>query len=316
MLTPQILVQLRRMSSLLLNKRYRLGWPGIILLGSMLWPALALAAPTIHILIAEPGGIYQEAASSLSQGLSRGNWDITVSTPARNTSSSDSDLTVAIGTKALEAALARPGRPILSLLVPRSTYERLALGQQQLSALYLDQPLSRQLHLLGIAGFRQVGVPLGLSSRQMQNELQTASQESGIQVGSALIERGTDLQSALTDLARDNQAFLLLPDPMVAQRGTLQNFFLHTYRLKKPVLAYSAPLAQSGALLALYATPAQLGEEAAGWIREGWGRGEFRLGPSRYPRRFTISVNRTVARSLDIVLPSEDALTRQLGAMP
>lgn len=314
MLLPRFLVPLRQMSSLLL-KRCRLGWLGFILLGSVLWPGLALAAPTIHILIAEPGGIHQEAASSLSQGLSRGNWEITVSTPAHNTNS-NSDLTVAIGTKALEAALARPARPILSLLVPRSTYERLASGQQQLSALYLDQPLSRQLQLLGIAGFKKVGAPLGLSSRQMQNELQTASQESGIQVGSALVERGTDLQSALTDLARDNQAFLLLPDPMVAQRGTLQNFFLHTYRLKKPVLAYSAPLAQSGALLALYATPAQLGEEAAGWIREGWGRGEFRLGPPRYPRRFTISINRTVARSLDIVLPSEDALTRQLGAMP
>jgi UDP-3-O-[3-hydroxymyristoyl] glucosamine N-acyltransferase LpxD len=49
------------------------------------------------------------------------------------------------------------------------------------------------------------------------------------------------------------------PDPVVVQRGALQNFFLHTYRLKKPVLAYSAPLVKSGALLWLYATPAQLG---------------------------------------------------------
>jgi ABC-type uncharacterized transport system substrate-binding protein len=101
---------------------------------------------------------------------------------------------------------------------------------------------------------------------------------------------------------------------VVAQRNTLQSLLLHTYRLKKPVLAYSAPLAQSGALLALYATPAQLGAEAAAWIRESWGS-EFRLAAPRYPRRFTVAVNRTVARALDISLPGEDALARRLEAM-
>ena len=186
------------------------------------------------------------------------------------------------------------------------------------SALYLDQPLTRQLQLLGLAlpGLKKAGATLGPASRGLQAELQSAAGESGIQVDSAPIDQGSDLYAALTELAEDSQAFLLLPDPVMVQRGALQNFFLHTYRLKKPVLVYSAPLVQSGALLALYATPAQLGEEAAGWIRESWSRGAFRLGAPRYPKRFTIGVNRTVARSLEIDLPSEEALSRQLEAMP
>ncbi|MHB1062659.1 MAG: ABC transporter substrate-binding protein [Thiobacillus sp.] len=287
------------------------------LAGFMFWPWLALAAPEINVLVSEPAGIYQETAASLSQTLSRDGWKITLSTPERP-STNGRNLTVAIGTRALEAALSRPARPILSLLVPQLTYERLSFGQHQVSALYLDQPLTRQLRLLGLAlpGLKKAGATLGPASRGLQAELRSAAKASGIQVNSAVIDQGSDLYAALTELAEDSQAFLLLPDPVVVQRGSLQNFFLHTYRLKKPVLAYSAPLVKSGALLGLYATPAQLGGEAAGWISESWSGGAFHLGAPRYPKRFTIGINRTVARSLEIDLPSEEALGRRLEAMP
>lgn len=285
--------------------------------GCLAWPGLVRAAPTINVLVSEPTGIYQQAAASLTQALGRGDWTITLSTPGRN-AASRSDLTVAIGTRALEAAMARPGRPVLSLLVPRMSYERLTAGSRQVSALYLDQPLSRQLQLLSLAlpGLTRAGALLGPSSQGMRTDLQSAAQDTGVRVSTALVGQGADLHAALTGLAEDSQAFVLLPDPMLAQRSMLQNFLLHTYRLKKPVLAYSAPLARSGALLSLYATPAQLGGEAAGWIAASWRNGAFHLGAPRYPKSFTIGINRTVARSLDLALPAEDALARKLGATP
>jgi hypothetical protein len=43
--------------------------------------------------------------------------------------------------------------------------------------------------------------------------------------------------------------------------------------------------------------------------------GVFRLGEPRYPERFSIAINRTVARSLDIELPSEQVLSDRLGAL-
>lgn len=288
------------------------GWT--VLIGSVFGAGPVPAAPTVNVLVSEPRGIYQEAADSLMQGLRQEGWTFDVSTPGRGTR--PADLTVAIGTRALEAALAQPGRPILSLLVPRLAFERLASGRRRVSALYLDQPLSRQLQLLGLAlpRLEKAGVPLGPSSQKLQADLESAGKQNDIQIRSAVIDESADLYGVLTALAEDSQAFVLLPDPLVVQRSTLQNFFLHTYRLKKPVLAYSAPLVQSGALLALYARPAQLGEEAATWLRESWEEGEFRLGPPRFPRRFTIAVNRTVARSLDIVLPRDDLLIRVLEA--
>lgn len=287
-----------------------------LLLSGGLWPWLAHAVPPITVLVSEPAGIYQETASSLVQALNRSEWKVHIVTPERY-APGGSALTIAIGTRALEKALAQPGRPVLSLLVPRLSYERLAAGQQQVSALYLDQPLSRQLQLLSLAlpGLKKAGVPLGPYSRSLLPALQSAARSSGIQADIVSVQQGADLYSALNELAQDSQAFLLLPDPLVAQRGTLQSFFLHTYRLRRPVLAYSAPLVQSGALLGLYATPAQLGEEAADWIRESWSKGAFRLGEPRYPRRYTIAVNRTVAHSLDIELPQVEVLSRQLEAM-
>ena len=290
-----LLVRLRYLDGVARMRRLA----GCALFASLAWTGPAPAAPTIHVLLSEPAGIYQAAAESLTRELNRhaGDWKVNTLTLDRY-ASQDGDLTIVVGTRALEAALAQPGRPVLSLLVPRLTYERLASGKSQVSALYLDQPLPRQLQVLGLAlpGLKTVGVPLGPISQAQQSSLQRAAKATGIQVGSAQIHRGQDLHAALDGLAEESQAFVLLPDPVVAQRSTLQNLFLHTYRLKKPVLAYSAPLAKSGALLALYATPEQLGEEAAAWIRESWGS-EFRLGAPRHPRRFTVAVNHTVARS-------------------
>lgn len=286
-----------------------------LLLCGMLQPALAVAAPHVRVLVTEPSGYYQEAADSLLRALKREAWRVSVAT-AGTTPAPGADLTVAIGTRALEAALAAPARPVLALLVPRSSYDRLAAGKPQVSALYLDQPLERQLRLLRLAlpELKQVGVPLGPTSRELQGEIGAAARASGVQVDSVVVERGSDLYPALTELARDSQAFILLPDPLVAQRSGLHNLFLHTYRLKRPVLAYSAPLAKSGAMLALHATPAQQGEEAAGWIRDSWTGAAFRLGAPRHPQRFAVSVNRSVARSLEITLPDEAALEAQLGA--
>lgn len=289
-----------------------------LLLSGMLLPMLAWAAPSVRVLVTEPTGYYQEAADSLGTALRRAGMNVDVAAAAANSANGRhaADLTVAIGTRALEVALAKPARPVLALLVPRSSYERLAAGRSQVSALHLDQPLERQLRLLRLAfpALKKVGVPLGPSSRELEDMLKAAARSSGVPVTSGVVENGSDLYPALTELAGDSQAFILLPDPVVAQRSALHNFFLHTYRLQRPVLAYSAPLAKSGAVLALYATPAQMGEEAAAWIVHAWAGEEFRLGAPRHPASFTIAVNRTVARSLDIDLPTEAELQRRLEA--
>ncbi len=286
-----------------------------LLLSGMLLPMLAWAAPSVRVLVTEPTGYYQEAADSLGTALRRAGMNVAVAAAANGANGRNAaDLTVAIGTRALEVALAQPARPVLALLVPRSSYERLAAGRGQVSALHLDQPLERQLRLLRLAfpELKRVGVPLGPSSRELEDMLKAAGRSSGVPVASRVVENSSDLYPALTELAADSQAFILLPDPVVAQRSALHNFFLHTYRLQRPVLAYSAPLAKSGAVLALYATPAQMGEEAATWIVQAWDGEDFRLGPSRHPASFTIAVNRTVARSLDIDLPAEAELRRRL----
>ncbi|HEY0664179.1 MAG TPA: ABC transporter substrate binding protein [Thiobacillaceae bacterium] len=285
--------------------------------GGLLPVSPAQAGQGVCLLLSDSGGVYQTTAETLARELGRngGDWQITTATLG-DYAANGSDLTVAIGTEALKLALAQPDRPVLSLLVPRQTYERLAAGRQRVTALYLDQPLSRQMRLLAVAlpELTKAGAPLGPVSRGLRPALRSAARDTGIALDTAVIEEGTDLYGALNELAEDSQAFVLLPDPVVMKPGTLQNFFLHTYRLKKPVLAYSAPLVQSGAMLALYTTPAQQGREAAGWISESWGGGEFRFGAPRYPRLFAIGVNRSVARSLGIALPSEDVLSQRLEA--
>jgi putative ABC transport system substrate-binding protein len=107
----------------------------------------------------------------------------------------------------------------------------------------------------------------------------------------------------------------LLPEPLVVSRNNLQSLFLQTYRQRCPVLAYSSRLVEAGALLGLYATPEQLGREAGQWLKSLLPAESRKPPPPRYPVSFSVAVNPSVARSLNLNVPPADELTRRLRAL-
>ena len=66
----------------------------------------------------------------------------------------------------------------------------------------------------------------------------------------------------------------------------------------------------AGALLGLYSTPTQVGEDAADAVLDLIaGRPRPALSP---PQRFEVGVNNTVARALGLELPTAESLMREL----
>jgi len=282
----------------------------------------ATLAQSVTLLLSEPGGIYLEAAQALRQELEVGNGlRIRQQILAERRPGEAEDLVVALGVRAYAAALSEPGgTPVLALLVPRQTYERLLAERGQggpwrpVGGLYLDQPPARQLQLLQLAlpGTRRVGVLVGADSTEQAEALAEAARSARLQLQTQTVSSPGELFTALGVLSGQAQALLLLPDASVVNRGTLQSLLLQTYRERLPVVGYSAALADAGAILGLYATPAQLGREAAQLIRTAFRGGELRLPPARHPETFSLRINRSVARSLGIVLPAEAELTSRL----
>lgn len=281
----------------------------------------AWAGQTVTLLLSEPVGIYHEAAQALQRELARESGPQIVrflQVDDRPVLAGGTDeLIVALGVRALKYVLDAPGSaPLFALLVPSMTYEKLisdypqASRRRAVSALFLDQPFSRQMQLIRLAlpQARRVGVLLGPATTGQADALKTAGHGSGLEVRIQAIDNRERLFSGLNDLAREVDVLLLLPDPNVVSGETLRALFMQTYQLRLPIVAYAASLVQAGATLGLYATPAQLGSEAGKWIRETYGE----KAATRFPQRYTVEVNRNVARTLELPLPSVESLNTLL----
>lgn len=281
----------------------------------MAWAPSGWAALSVTLLLSDSGGIYQEAAQALQAELEEDGVKVTQQTVAQREPARE-DWVVALGVAALQHALdERTTTPVMSLLVPRASYTRLTAGRtRSVTALYLDQPIGRMTALLRLAlpDTRRVGALLGPATRHLREELQRAADAQGLELRFALFDSADALFPALSDLANEIDVLLLLPDPLVVNRNTLQSLILQTYHLRRPILAYSAALVQAGALIGLYATPAQLGREAGQWLQDlGHGSGR-KLPAPRYPNSLTVGTNPSVARSLGLTLPPAEVLTRRL----
>jgi len=287
----------------------------VCLLLLLLLPLRTWAVPTVTLLFSDTGGIYQEAATALQAQLELGGVQVTQQMLSQRGEPRREDWVVALGVAALQQVMAERGTtPVLSVLVPRASYLRITAGKTRaVTALYLDQPLERMAALqhYALPNSRRTGVLLGATTKTLRDDVQQAATSQRLEIRSRVVETSLDVFPALTELSEDIDVLWLLPDPLIVNRNNLQSLFLQTYRQRLPILAYSAALVQAGAMLGLYATPTQLGHEAAQWLKTLMAAGSKPPQP-RYPTSFVIAINPTVARSLNVSLPSLDELTQQL----
>lgn len=236
----------------------------------------------------------------------------------------DPRLAVAVGVRAAEALAALPSRPpVLAVLVPRAWYvktgrARLAEGgRRSASAIYIDQPFERQARLIRLAfpEVRRVGVLLSPEQGGLLDELDEALRTQRLSLVHATLGTDERLIGPLESVLSDADLLLAVPDPLVFNRSTAQSIFLTTYRYREPVLGYSRSLTGAGALLSLYSSPAQIGRQAAEWVKSAMQSGTVHLPPPAYPAYFNISINEQVARSLGFALPPADELEKHLGGV-
>jgi ABC-type uncharacterized transport system substrate-binding protein len=179
-----------------------------------------------------------------------------------------------------------------------------------LTVLYLDQPLARQLELvrLVIPRARKIAALWGPESAQMRSELAAQSHSMGMSLADQRVESG-NLAKALKQVLDDADVLIALPDAQIFNSATVANVLLATYHARVPVIAFSPSYVKAGALLALYSKPEQIGTQA-GTIAAALASGKH-VEPQYFPNEFVVGVNDSVARSLGYTIdPTE--LTRLL----
>jgi ABC-type uncharacterized transport system substrate-binding protein len=292
-------------------------------------PAVAADPVDVAIVLSEESPAYQAVANSIKAVLAQSpapGQTVTVlqqSTLLANPHalSNQIDLVVAVGVAAMQT-VSESGLhiPVLVTLVPKQAFEKWVNQHQALqdhryfSAIYLDQPLSRQLSLIRVAlpGRSRIGVILGPTSLDKLKPLQKAVQEQKLHLDAARIEAADNLMPTLKNILADNDVLLAIPDPLVFNKGNVQSLLLTSYRYRVPVIGYSQAYVKAGALAGVFSTPVQIGQQAAELIQHLANSGTKLLPVPQYPKYFGVDVNEQVARSLGITFEAEGAVYETL----
>ncbi len=262
----------------------------------------------VALVLSEGGGAYQELSAALQGGLSS---RYRVQVAGVGEPLPEADLVVAVGMKAATAA-ANITLPALNVLVPRAGFDRLSRpASPSFSAIYMDQPLERQLALISsvLPGTPHVGVLYATPPVELEN-LRRLSAARNFTLYEHVVDQRHPLANALSNLLEESEVLLVLPDAQVYNSDTIRNILLETYRKQVPMVGLSPGYVRAGALCAVYSTPQQIAKQAADAIEQFATSG--RLPASQYPVEFDVSVNTQVARSLGLVIKDAEKLRAEV----
>lgn len=308
----------------------RRGWRavmmwGLCLLVALVSPAAYPAPLAVTVVVSDDSTPYKETASGIAAGLDRNGArrvrTIGLDAVARM-QRTDADVIVTLGSKATQAVTALDLRiPVLSTLIPKAGYEALARKHKDkpdhryFSAIYLDQPIARQLDLIRTAlpDKQRVGAILGPESGRMLESLRTETQSRGLRLHAVRVGTESELFPALQGVLDDTDVLLSLPDSQVFNTRTIQSILITTYRLQVPVIGFSPNYVQAGALMAVHSTPAQLARQVAEVIGRLSAAAPWLPAP-QYPAYFSVAVNYHVARSLGLAIEKEEKLAAKIEA--
>jgi putative tryptophan/tyrosine transport system substrate-binding protein len=221
---------------------------------------------------------------------------------------------LALGAAALQAAVdARLDGPVVSLFASRQAYERTtsAAPDASATAIFGEPAPIQQMRLIASLYGRQVAVGVLISEQSTSIEplLRDAATASGLRLEVARVRQDTGLTRALNQFGSAT-VVLIQPDTALYSQTSLRELLESSYRRRLPIIGFSAALVAAGTLASAFTdvpdTLLQL-DGVLDQIAAG------RLPGPRYPIYWHVTVNDSVARSLDVVV--NDA-TRSLGARP
>jgi ABC-type uncharacterized transport system substrate-binding protein len=271
----------------------------------------------VNLVISDSSPPYRQFAESFSRDLAASRANVTIVESAV-VSDTRADLIVAVGMKAAELVTAQTATPVLVAMVPEAGYKKLLATispenrPPEISVIYLNQPWSRQLDFLRAAlpERRKIGLlyspDTGIDIERLRRDI---AERGGSMIALSVRSEDELFEKLASVLARSN-VLLAIPDRTIFSSNNIRNIMLTSYRHGDPLIGLSQAYVTAGALGAIFSTPSQLAEQASAavisYVRTG------QLPTPQYPAAFTIAVNQQVARSLEINVPSPEAIRKRM----
>ncbi|MEH6822918.1 MAG: hypothetical protein V7629_03270 [Motiliproteus sp.] len=295
---------------------YLRGWFRALLLLLVLLPASSWARQSLLLVLSQDSPPYHELSSALLQRLPLERWQLSsVLADQYSPTAVQADLVVTVGAQATREVLHGPlSWPVLSVLIPRQTFNSLSsqpalLSRRErglLSAIYLEQPVARQLRLAQLISpsIKRMGVVLGPNSDDQLPAIASALDAMAWQQRLAQFRYNENPIRLLEPLSESSDAILVLPDKAEFNRSISKWLLLLCYRRNIPLIGFSSRYVDAGATAAVFSTPVSIAKDAAAWLERWYSQQAKRLPAPAYPLFFEIRTSLQAAQSIGLSLPS------------
>ena len=270
------------------------------------------------VLLSDNSPPYQSFANSLSNKLPA-TVEIAIVTQADALAPQNKEnLIVAVGMKAGLTAATQSRTPVLTVMIPKVGYEELLVQIKAqtrtpaISAIYLDQPLYRQIDFIQAAlpGRRKIGLLFTPTPHLNRDKIIQQVADREVTVITKPLSSVEKLFSTLDDLLDESDVLLAMPDNKIYNGINIRNILLSTYRSGIPFIGLSQSYVTAGALGAVFSTEEQIAGQSASTILS-FARSGI-LPEPQYPHEFSIALNPDVARSLEIELPAAEVIRQKM----
>ncbi len=291
----------------------------------VLLPTSGWARPTVLLVLSQDSQPYRDYAALLARQLPQ--WSVQqVLGEHYSPTAVQADLLVTVGTQAAREVLRQPQHwPVLSVLIPRQTFVALSqqplllsrLEQGLLSAIYLEQPIARQLQLAKLIrpSIKRMGVVVGPSSHEQLPAIEAAIEAQGWQSRLVRFSHNENPVRLLEPLSENSDAILVVPDKAEFNRSISKWLLLLSYRHRLPLIGFSSRYVDAGATAAVFSTPATIAKDTAVWLAS-WRSQSSKLPAPAYPLFFEIRTSLQAAQSIDLQLPGQDEIEVLMSREP
>ncbi|MCR8922028.1 hypothetical protein NO559_04555 [Dasania sp. GY-MA-18] len=298
-----------------------LAWLSIFLL-SLCGSSLSWASPKIIIINSSDAQPYQLAAAALSKHLSDSEElaqyrvELLTITQAQKISElglGPDSFIVTVGSAAAEYAIQlNPDVAIVNSFITRNAYQAIrgqAAANKAITAVFMDQPIARLIHLASLLKQDQQPYRIGMLS-QTALPVDTPHPAS-IVINSATLLLNQNPIKQIEPLMKNSDVFIVRPNTSLFNRLVAKLVLQLSMRYKTPVIGFSEKYAKAGALLSLYASPENIGQDSAKLIHDWISDTHKNMPAARYGKSFSIVVNQRVAKKMALSVDAEH-LTQQL----
>lgn len=259
----------------------------------------------VSVVLSEEGGVYQEFAEALENNLIKHDVALSIA-KAGQPLFPEPDLIIAVGAKAATAVVDTSTQPVLTVFLSKETFEKLQRDPLKktasISAIFLDQPIERQMSLINAAlpNAHHVGIVYSHASPELRT-LRAKATEHGLVVHEQQVNSNNPLPAALQEALKTSEVILALPDLDVYNASTIRNILLAAYRSRVPVVGFSASFVRAGAICGVFTPPPQLATQAASAVKQF--AENHSLPAAQFAHEFEVQVNVQVGQSLGLNIP-------------